>query len=125
MRFGALDDFELPGSGPRHGARGLCGVVSAVGEDAFDEREEAPRAAIEHEPCTIAILNVGGVDHDVQEETKRIDENVPLAALDLLARIVALRIDRRPPFWAPLALWASMIAAVGLAARPSRSRVAT
>jgi len=125
VKLGAFDDFEFPRSGSCHGARGLCGVVSAVGKDAFDEREEVPGAAVEHEPCAIAILDVGGVDHDVQEETERIDENVPLAALDLLARIVALRIDRRPPFCAPFALWESMIAAVGLASRPSRSRAAT
>ena len=104
MKFGAFDDFELPRSGPRDSACGLCCVVSAVSENALDEREEAPGAAIEHEPCTVTILDVGGVDHDVQEEAKRIDENVPLATLDLLACIVALRIDRRPPFCAPFAL---------------------
>jgi hypothetical protein len=36
---------------------------------------------------------------------------------DLLARIVAMQINRIPPFSAPLTLWLSMIAAVGLASR--------
>ena len=125
MKLGAFDDFEFPGSGPCHGTRGLCGVVTAVGENAFDEWKETARAPVEHEPCAVAVLDIGGMDDDVQEEAERIDENVPLATLDLLACIVARRIDRRPPFCAPLALCASMIAAVGLASRPSRSRVAT
>jgi hypothetical protein len=125
VQFVALDDFEFPGSGLRDRCRGFCGVVSAVGEDALDEGVEASRASVEHEPSTVSVLDIGGMDDDVQEEAERIDENVPLATLDLLARVVARRIDRRPPFCAPLALCASMIAAVGLASRPSRSRVAT
>jgi hypothetical protein len=65
------------------------------------------------------------MNDDVQQETERVDEDMPLAARDLLARIVTLRVDRGPPFCAALALWLSMIAAVGLASRPSCSRVAT
>jgi hypothetical protein len=47
------------------------------------------RAPIEDEPRTIAILHIGRMDDDVQQEAERIDEDVPLAARDLLARIVA------------------------------------
>jgi hypothetical protein len=56
-----------------------------------------------------------------QQQAERIYENVALLALDLLSRIVAMRIDARPPFSALLTLWLSMIAAVGLASRSSRS----
>jgi hypothetical protein len=38
-----------------------------------------------------------------------------LLALDLLARIVAMRIDAGPPFLALFTLWLSIMAAVGLA----------
>jgi hypothetical protein len=52
--------------------------------------------------------------HDrVQHETLGIYEQMPLLALDLLARVVAVRVNRRPPFSALLTLWLSMIAAVG------------
>jgi hypothetical protein len=51
-----------------------------------------------------------------------VGEDMALDALDLLARIEADRIDRRPPFSADLLLWLSMIAADGLASRPSFSR---
>jgi len=47
---------------------------------------------------TVAILHVGGVDDHAQQEAERIDEDVALASLDLLARIEALRIKRRAPF---------------------------
>ena len=50
----------------------------------------------------------------------RIDERVALAAVDLLARIVTAR----TPASVVLTLWLSMIAAEGLALRPTRSRSA-
>ena len=58
----------------------------------------------------------------VQQQTQRIDENMPLLALDQLARIEAGRIDAGPPFSALFTLWLSMIQAVGLASRSARSR---
>jgi hypothetical protein len=44
------------------------------------------------------VLNIGGMNDDVQQETQRVDQDVPLATLDLLARIVARRIEPRPPY---------------------------
>ena len=125
MGLFAVDDLDGPGAG-----LGECGseparVIAGVGEDALDEGEEAARAPVEHQPGAIAILDIGWMNDDVQQETERVDEDMPLAARDLLARIVTLRVDRGPPFCAALALWLSMIAAVGLASRPSCSRVAT
>jgi hypothetical protein len=55
-------------------------------------------------------------------QTQRIYENMALLAFDLLARIIAMRIDARPPFSALYTLWLSMMAAVGLASRSSCSR---
>jgi hypothetical protein len=34
----------------------------------------------------------------VQQQTQRIDQNMPLLALDQFARIEAVRIDADPPF---------------------------
>ena len=42
----------------------------------------------------IAILNIGGMNDNVQQETQRVDQDVPLATLDLLARVVARRIKQ-------------------------------
>jgi len=41
---------------------------------------------------TVAVLDVGGVYDGVQQQAQRVYEYVALLALDLLARIVAVRI---------------------------------
>ena len=79
----------------------------------------------EQQDAAIAILDVGGMDDGVQQQTQRIDENMPLLALDQLAGIEPMRIDASPPFSALFTLWLSMIAAVGLASRSARSRHST
>ena len=121
----AFDDLDLPGPGLGNGRRGLRSLIAGIGEDALDEREEAACAPIKDKGRAVTILHIGRVNDNVQQEAECIDENMPLAARDLLARIKALRVERGAPFWAALALWLSMIAAVGLASRPSCSRVAT
>src|SRR5215471_16156087 len=96
-----------------------------IGKDLDNERPQRSGSSIEHKRSAIAILNIGRVDCDAQQQAERINEDVPLAPRDLLARIVTLRVKRGPPFCAALALWLSMMAAVGLASRPSCSRTAT
>ena len=46
----------------------------------------------------VAILNVGGGDDAVQQQALRIDQNMPLLALDQLAGIEAVAVDASPPF---------------------------
>src|SRR5215471_17335234 len=60
--------------------------------------------------------------HGMKQQTQRIYEDVALLALDLFARVVAMRIDAGPPFSALFTLWLSMIAAVGVASRSAFSR---
>src|SRR5262245_23406294 len=57
-------------------------------QNALDEREQSARAAQKME-CSITVLNVGRMNDDAQQETQRIDQDVPLATFDLLARVVA------------------------------------
>jgi hypothetical protein len=64
----------------------------------FDEREQTARAPVEDERGTIAILHVGRMNDDVQQEAEYIDENMPLAAHYLLARIETVRVERAAPF---------------------------
>ena len=61
----------------------------------------------------------------MKQQTYRVDENMALLALDLFARIVAMRVDAGPPFSALFTLWLSMMAAVGLASRSAFSRHST
>lgn len=103
MQLRTLDDLQLPGPGLRGDGGHDRPLIAAVGVDDFDEGKQTTGSAQQF-AGTVAILHASRMDHDVQEEAKRIDENVPLAARDLLARVEALRIDRRPPFCAALAL---------------------
>ena len=125
MKFAAFDDLQLPGAGPGNRSGGLRSLIAAIGEYALNEGEQAPGALIEHQSRSVAILHVGGMDDDIQEQAERVDKNMSLAARNLLARIEALRVERSAPFCAALALWLSMMATVGLASRPSCSRAAT
>ena len=86
--MGSLHDFQLPSPGPPHNERHLVSGISAIGKNALDEREQSARPAQKME-CSITVLSVGRMNNDVQQETQRIDQDVPFATLDLLARVVA------------------------------------
>ena len=98
VQFVALDDLEHPTAGAGSGLRGAWALIAGIGEDALDEGEEAAGAPIENQPRPVAVLNVGGMDDDVQQETERIDQDMALAPGDLLARIKPLRVKRGAPF---------------------------
>jgi hypothetical protein len=98
MQFVALDDLDLPGARLCDGCCRLRSLVAGIGENALDEGEETARTAIEDAWRAVSILHRGRMDDDVQQEAERIDEDVPLAARDLLARIKALRVERGAPF---------------------------
>src|SRR5437868_14971868 len=78
MRIAALDDLQGP-------------------EDALDERKGSSCCA-QQVTCAIAILNVGWMDGDAQQQAERIDEDVPFTARDLFARVESLWVERRAPF---------------------------
>src|ERR1700675_2462090 len=99
-------------------------LISAVGEQRLQKWKHAEQCR-HHQNASIAILNVGRMNDGMEQQAYCIDKNVPLLALDLsatsslslLARIVPVRINARPPFSALFTLWLSMMAAVGLACR--------
>jgi hypothetical protein len=122
--IGSLHDLQPPCPSAQRDERHLRACISAISKDTFDEGKQSSRPAQQLEG-TVAILNISRMDDDVQQEAQRVDQDVPLATFDFLARVVARRIEPSPPFRAPFALCESMIAAVGLASRPSSSRTAT
>ena len=97
MGIAALDDLQAPEAGRGDQLGHLWPLVAGVGKDAFDERKGSPRGA-QQVTRAIAILNVGRVDGDAQQQAQRIDEDVALATSDFLARIKTLRVDRGAPF---------------------------
>jgi hypothetical protein len=96
-------------------------LVAAVGIELEQERKQAEHCA-HQQNAAVAVLNVSGMDDGMQEKTLRIYKDVALLSLDPLARIIAWRVNRDPPFSVLLTLWLSMIATVGLASAPTRAR---
>ena len=78
-------------------------LIGAVGKQLRKEWKLTEQRCQQHD-AAIAILDAGGMNDGVQQQTQRIDENMPLLALDQLAGIEAVRIDAAPPFSALLTL---------------------
>ena len=120
----AAHDLERPGASPSHGGFHLAALVARIPDDALDEGE-TPSGLPQQGLSPVSILHAGGVDGDGQEQPERVGQDVTLATGDLLARVIPGRVERGPPLRAPLALWLSMMAVVGLASRPAVSRTST
>ena len=112
---GALDDLDWTRGG-RGNARPL---VTGVREDALEERE-APGDPVEDQRRAVAILHPGGVDLDAQHQAEGVGDQVPLAALDPLSRIVS---DHFAGFRAGFHALAVDDRRRGALSRPSSSRV--
>lgn len=95
--------------------------IAAVGKQLLEERELSEQRGQDHD-AAVAILDISGRHQRVQQQTQRIDQNVPLLTFDQLSGIEAMGIDSGPPFSALFTLWLSMMQAVGLASRSSSSR---
>ena len=72
-------------------------LIGAVGKQLLEEWIPTEQRRQQCD-AAIAILDAGGMDDGVQQQTQRIDENMPLLALDQLAGIEPVRIDAGPPF---------------------------
>ena len=124
MRLGALDDFDLPSADVGYNFGDAWSLVTGIRKE-LDDRRETAFGVAQQTADAIAVLQVSAMDDDVQQQAEGVDDDVPLAAGDLLARVIALRVDRSPPFCAALALWLSRIATVGSALRPAAVRTWT
>ena len=72
-------------------------LIGAVGKHLFEEWKLTEQRRQQCD-AAIAILDAGGMNDGVQQQTQRIDENMPLLALDQLAGVEPVRIDAGPPF---------------------------
>jgi hypothetical protein len=115
----ALDDLHVDLFADRsQSLLELWSLIAAVGIELEQERKQAEHCA-HQQNAAVAVLNASSMDDGVQEKTLRIYQDVALLSLDLLARIIAWRVNRDPPFSALLTLWLSMIAAVVLISAPT------
>ena len=96
--IGAFDDLGLEiGQDFSEPVRKNRTLIGAIGKQLLKERKLAEQRG-EQQQAAIAVLNVGGMDDGVQQQTECIDQNMPLLALDQLTGIEAMRIDAGPPF---------------------------
>ena len=96
--IGSLDDLGLEiGQDAGQGAVKDRPLIGAVGEQ-FPEKGKQTEQGRQQRETAVAILNVGGGDDAVQQQALRIDQNMPLLALDQLAGIEAVAVDASPPF---------------------------
>jgi hypothetical protein len=98
LHHGTLDDFSFQMR--EHSCQSLVefwSLIAAVGEELFQERKH-PEQGRHDENAAIAILNIGRMDNGMKQQAQRVYENMSLLTLDLLARIIAVRIDAGPPF---------------------------
>ena len=96
--IGSLDDLGLEiGQDAGQGAVKDRALIGAVGEQ-FPEKGKQTEQGRRQRETAVAILNVGGGDDAVQQQALRIDQNMPLLALDQLAGIEAVAVDASPPF---------------------------
>jgi len=122
---GALDDISLEvGQDFCEGILEFRPLIASVGEKLPQKEMHFERGG-KQQDAAIAILDIGGMNDGVEQQTQGVYENVALLALDLFACIIAMRIDVGPPFSALFTLWLSMMAAVGLASRSPCSRHST
>src|ERR1035441_5826369 len=96
MEFVALHDFQ--GAAPQvHGPLDQRARVAAIGPDMSDAA--AHRLALTEEAgqqlsSAIAVLEIGGQHRHQQQQANRVHQDVTLASVDLLARVVASLVAR-------------------------------
>ena len=72
-------------------------LIGAIGKQFLEEWKLTEQRRQQCD-AAIAILNAGGMNDGMQQQTQRIDKNMALLALDQFAGIEAVRIDADPPF---------------------------
>jgi hypothetical protein len=119
---GAANDLEAPRPVGYDGLFGVFAAIGGIGDDA-DQTRAFPGHRLEQVRRAVAVLDTSAVDRAVDDQALRVDEDVALLAPDPLRRVIARRIDARPPFSAPLTLCESMMPRLGLESRPARVRI--
>ena len=88
--IGSLDDFERPLADLGQRRPQFISGIATTGED-MAQPWEAVADAGKHIEGAIAVLDVGGMDHGTDQKSLRIGDDMALAALGLLDRIIAAR----------------------------------
>ena len=87
-----LDDLE-PQALARRGAGGNLALVAGIAEQVLKPGETLADPGADQAQA-VAVLDAGGMDDQPQRQAQRVGEQMPLAAVDLLARVEAARAAR-------------------------------
>jgi len=85
-----FDDFDRPLPRSSDGIAEFVARIAAIGKNMAQPGEALPHS-LEDIGRAIAVLNIGGMHENEDEEAAGVGQDVPLAAFDLLARVVAAR----------------------------------
>jgi len=72
-------------------------LIGAVGEQLFEKRKAAEQRR-KQQHTAVAILNTGRMNYGDEQQASCVYENMSFFALDFLACVEPVRIDRDPPF---------------------------
>jgi hypothetical protein len=86
----AFDELDCPMAKFREPIEQLVASKGAVGNEMAQPREEVVDGRHD-QPSAVAILDVGGMNRSVNQQTGGVGHDVALAPLDLLGGIVPLR----------------------------------
>jgi len=113
----AFDDLQNP---PAQflGPLDQLACIAAVGPDQLQSREQAFEF-FQNQLGAVAILDVAGMYDNRNDQSERVDDNVPLSAVDFLPRVVPVY----PPFSVVFTDWLSMMAAEGVGCLPAATRI--
>ena len=90
----SLDQHESARAGCRSsGGQGHGSLWTGLAEG--DQQEHH---AGHDQQATVAILDVGWVNHCVHQQARGVDQNMPLLATDFLPRVIPFGIDAGPSF---------------------------
>src|SRR5918996_5588099 len=117
--IGALGDFQtnLAPRAQRPGPVDQGPSIGAIGPDAAQPGKLMPED-FQHLLGPVAVLHAGGRDDDGQDQSERVDEEMPFAAFDLFVGVEAAN----PPFSVVLTDWLSMTPALGWRRLPAATR---
>ncbi len=116
VRLRAFDDFDDPAVPANRPIHKLAGIT-AIGPNHFKappSRTQLP----DQQLAAVTVLDVGRVNHQREDQPERVNDDMALAPLGFLARIV----PSVAPFSAVLTDWLSMMPALGVGLRPSSIR---
>lgn len=120
--IGSFDDFDVDlVVHPSESIAELRPLIAAVCIQ-FAKERIGPKQRGHDQHASVAVLDIGRVDHGMEQQTLCVYKDMTLLSFDLLAAIVTMRVDRTPPFSALFTLWLSMMQAVGLGSRVTASR---